>query len=353
MTGTLWAAGFAFDEIEWMKVNEMSALHDPDWIEKSIQQITSATQVERGQVIQSLWSGYGEIVRLTLTGSSLSSAVLKHVNPPQAVNHPRGWHSDLSHRRKLKSYQVEMHWYQHWNQKCGSGCRVPKCYTAQAQNEECYILLEDLDAAGFALRKSAVNKRDIHQCLDWLASFHGTFLGEAPDGLWETGTYWHLETRPDEWAVMKHEALKSNAGRIDQMLNQGRFQTFVHGDAKLANFCFADDEQSVAAVDFQYVGGGCGMKDVAYFLGSCLDEAQCEVLEEELLTYYFSALHKTLRQQNKDVDFKALEKEWRRLFPVAWTDFYRFLVGWMPDHWKINPYTQRLANHVLNVPTAQ
>jgi Ser/Thr protein kinase RdoA (MazF antagonist) len=59
------------------------------------------------------------------------------------------------------------------------------------------------------------------------------------------------------------------AAVIDQVLNNCSYQTIVHGDAKLANFCFSK-EGAVSAVDFQYVGGGCGMKDVAYFLGSCL-----------------------------------------------------------------------------------
>jgi len=38
-----------------------------------------ANFAERGEVIQSLWSGYGEIVRYGLSGSDAPSAVLKHV----------------------------------------------------------------------------------------------------------------------------------------------------------------------------------------------------------------------------------------------------------------------------------
>ena len=74
---------------------------------------------------------------------------------------------------------------------------------------------------------------------------------------------------------MKDSPLKENAFLIDEKLYQSSFKTIVHGDAKLANFCFTKDGCRSAAVDFQYVGGGCGMKDVAYFLGSCLTEEEC------------------------------------------------------------------------------
>ena len=43
----------------------------------------------------------------------------------------------------------------------------------------------------------------------------------------------------------------------------------VHGDAKVDNFCVGTG--AVAAVDFQYVGGGVGVQDVVYLLASCLD----------------------------------------------------------------------------------
>ena len=119
----------------------------------------------------------------------------------------------------------------------------------------------------------------------WLAHFHATFMGETPDGLWEVGSYWHLDTRPDELEALDDVHLKQAAGEIDALLRAARFQTFVHGDAKLANFCFSEDGTQVAAVDFQYVGGGCGMKDVAYFIGSCLYEEDCERHEAALLGF--------------------------------------------------------------------
>jgi len=185
--------------------------------------------------------------------------------------------------------------------------------------------------------------------LSWLAHFHATFMGAEPRGLWEQGTYWHLDTRPDELAILAKEdpALKDAAVAIDQKLRASPYQTLVHGDAKLANFCFSEDGASVAAVDFQYVGAGCGMKDVAYLVGSCLDEHACEREESALLGLYFGVLRGALTAQGTNLDLDALERDWRSLYPVAWTDFHRFLKGWSPGHWKINGYSERLAREVL------
>ncbi|TXL13265.1 choline kinase, partial [Methylococcaceae bacterium HT5] len=106
--------------------------------------------------------------------------------------------------------------------------------------------------------------------------------------------------------------------------------------------------ERVAAVDFQYVGGGCGMKDVAYFIGSCLNEQQCQQQETALLDYYFQVLKASLAAQHAQIDAEGVEQEWRSLFPVAWTDFHRFIKGWNPGHWKINSYSERLARKVIS-----
>jgi len=308
---------------------------------------TGAREVSRLERVQSLWSGYGEIVRLELTGAPMATTILKFVEFPTESHHPYGWHNDFSHRRKVHSYEVEMHFYEQWASRCGEMCRVPRCLDVRTLGEEHMLLLEDLDAAGFPQRKRSLGREGVEACLRWLANFHATFMDEAPAGLWEVGTYWHLATRPDERAAMPDGALKDAAAAIDARLNGCRLKTVLHGDAKLENFCFSADAERVAAVDFQYAGGGCGMKDVAYFLGSCLGARRCEQWEGELLDCYFSELSAALHRSGKSVDMRALEAEWRELFPLAWADFDRFLLGWQPGHWKINGYSRRQVEKAL------
>lgn len=309
---------------------------------------TGAATISRTEVVQSLWSGYGQIVRCYLTGNVAPSVVLKHVRWPDEQAHPYGWVSDHSHQRKLKSYQVETTWYERYAERCADACRVPRCLAVEHRSDGVLLLLEDLDAAGFAGRRRSVNDAEVDACLFWLANFHATFLGVQPDGLWTIGTYWHLETRPDELDALDDGPLKAAAVELDRRLSASPFQTFVHGDAKLANFCFSPDGKQAAAVDFQYVGGGCGMKDVAYFISSCFDEDECERREAALLDRYFKFLREALEASSKTIDSRALEVNWRELYPVAWTDFFRFLQGWSPGHWKAHRYSKRLASEVLN-----
>jgi hypothetical protein len=317
------------------------------YIEKLIMQVTGAKEVEEDQFIQQLWSGYGSIIRYQLTGCAIETVIVKDVSMPGRGNHPRGWNSDLSHRRKVKSYRVETAWYGGLAASCNDDCRIPHCFATKTMGDEVILVLEDLDSSGFPLRKMSVTMDEIEACLTWLANFHATFMGEPPVDLWKNGTYWHLDTRPDELKAMGETDLRRAAGKIDLLLKKCRFQTIVHGDAKLANFCFPRSGGRVAAVDFQYVGGGCGMKDVAYFIGSCLRETECEKMEDQLLEYYFTELKTALVGKGKKVDSKALEAEWRELYPVAWTDFHRFLMGWSPGHWKLNSYSERLAGEVV------
>lgn len=337
---------------------------NPDF-QEIVRHATAAEACFHLEDIQLLWSGYGKIMRYGLKGGDCDTVVVKHVELPDKAHHPRGWNTDRSHQRKVKSYQVESAWYRDWASYCDETCRIPHCFAIESNEAEFLMVFEDLDASGFPLRQESASFEDMQACLRWLANFHATFMGEIPTGMWEVGTYWHLDTRPDELAVLDDIKLKKAAVQIDQRLRTARYQTFVHGDAKLANFCFSGsfsrgfsrdsfpdshlstEDKHVAAVDFQYVGGGCGMKDVAYFIGSCLYEDDCGRYEGVLLDYYFSALRDALIRRQRDMDYAAVEQEWRALYPVAWTDFHRFVKGWNPGHWKIHSYSERLARQVI------
>lgn len=309
---------------------------------------TDSTDFFEIEKIQDLWSGYGVIARYGLEGGTRESVVVKHIRLPHKSEHPRGWNSDISHKRKIKSYAVEVAWYRDWSKRCNESCYVPSCLASDQQNNETLIVLEDLSRSGFEKVKSNVSLKEMKVCVNWLAHFHATFMGQLPKGLWKNGTYWHLDTRPEELKALKDLPLKKAAQKIDQKLRSSPFQTFVHGDAKLANFCFSKDSQKVAAVDFQYVGAGCGMKDLVYFMSSCLYEEECERLEKEILDFYFEVLRRTLVKKGSSVNGEELEKEWRSLFSVAWADFHRFIKGWSPGHWKINSYSERLARKVVD-----
>jgi hypothetical protein len=265
------------------------------------------TGVER---IQSLWSGYGELARVTLDGFAAPTAIVKHVRPPASA-------CGVSDLRKRRSYDVELAFYCEVAPRCDASCRVATLYAAERTDDDWLFVLEDLDAAGYSARMlDDESSPALELALGWLAAFHARFLDEAFPSLWPIGTYWHLDTRRDELANIRSRALRDRAEHFAATLDTARFQTLLHGDAKEANFCVTPDFTAVAAVDFQYTGRGAGIRDVAYLLHGHPDAA---------LDIYFRALRAALPAH---VDAAAVVSEWRTLFPIAQQDFARFLAGW-------------------------
>ena len=328
----------------------MPRISDAD-LAKQIRRGIGASAVELGEHVQSLWGGYGELRRAEIRRADATQAVsVKHVPPPPERSLSSSPEKLRSHRRKLRSYAVELAFYGGFAGQCPEGCRVPTLLYGQAEQDRFLFVLEDLDAAGFALRRTQVSEPERAACIAWLATFHARFLNTAPEGLWKVGTYWHLATRSDELTALPEGGLRRAAPRIDEQLNRARFQTLVHGDAKLENFCFSAG-QAVAAVDFQYVGGGVGVKDLVYFLGSCLHPRECEAAVPRYLDLYFAALRGHLTHPGvRQLDSTAageLEREWRELFVWAWVDFHRFLLGWAPEYAAGDDYSEKLTRELL------
>ncbi|MEL6183205.1 MAG: phosphotransferase [Myxococcota bacterium] len=313
---------------------------------RAILEATGARELIRGPRLQSLWSGYGELFRAQLVGGTRERVVIKRVQPPTDRAHPRGWSTSLGHERKLRSYDVELSFYRDWAPRLGADARVAECLAAARDDDGWWFVLEDLDASGYHLRRTEASPEEVRACLRWLARFHARFMGDPPGSLWRVGTYWHLATRSEELAATRDPALREAAPHLDERLSDCRFPTVVHGDAKLANFCFTPEAQ-VAGVDFQYAGGGTGMKDVAYFLSSLRDVEAAEAEDAGHLETYFLALREALQARSAPVDVEAVEQEGRALYPLAWADFFRFLAGWAPGHWKMNAYSRRMTARAL------
>jgi hypothetical protein len=129
---------------------------------------TGSKDCKQVETIQSLWSGYGKIARYKLQGGNRETVVVKHIALDKANSHPRGWNTNISHQRKIRSYEVETYWYQHWNGQCGNAARTAEFLGALSIGEEQWIILEDLDLA-FPERKREVTQSEIKTCLSWLA----------------------------------------------------------------------------------------------------------------------------------------------------------------------------------------
>ncbi len=182
-------------------------LNDFSWIEKLL-----GAKYLNEELVQSLWSGYGELKRIYLSNGS--SVILKKITYPALHDHPRGWSTNISDERKRNSYQIEQNWYEGLSQKLDNQTKVPALIHNQ-KGDNISLLLEDLNASGFDQRYRSLNLDGVKKVLEWLARFHAKFIGVEPEGLWPIGTYWHLDTRPDEFQAMESSWLKDNAPKID------------------------------------------------------------------------------------------------------------------------------------------
>ena len=129
---------------------------------------TGASSMFIKETIQSLWSGYGKIMRVALEGGPVKSVVVKLVQLPMHTQHPRGWNSDIGHQRKLKSYQVETYWYETYSFQ--SKARLPQCFAIEQAGDEVLMVLEDLDTAGFPLRKSFSLRGNVNSFQDIMSN---------------------------------------------------------------------------------------------------------------------------------------------------------------------------------------
>ncbi|KAJ3498530.1 hypothetical protein NLG97_g1049 [Lecanicillium saksenae] len=355
----------------------------------------------RSEELQALWAGYGFIyaieaeamqsadvdARPSSSYEHLSDAdgkihlVLKIISPPKTK-------SDEGHLRKLFSYEVEQYFYQNIAPSLPQGVAVAECLASTHGSALgggggpgiTATLMSDLrlqfPIAGE--KRSFLSPIQVHSAIKWLAEFHGSSwtLQDAhtmnglllppiaefearesnpslsPRSIWLNGGYTYLATRQAEYASLASNSASewsaafcsskgaaSVAEKVAKFLTpRGRpFETFIHGDVKSENLFANESGDSVAFFDFQYVGIGLGVSDLAKLFTCSVPlrmlvgrqdtlSREIPMQQEELglLSQYHQLLTQHDTENRAKYDFTELQRHWE----TALVDWCRFQASW-------------------------
>ncbi|KAI1801287.1 Ecdysteroid kinase-domain-containing protein [Daldinia bambusicola] len=324
----------------------------------------------------------------TKNGEELFPLILKYIAPPPTSPGSE----DEGHLRKVLSYGVEQYFYSSVAPLLEDDTAVSYCIAttlgshgkpgAEDLQGLTATIMTDLKPS-FPVageKRSELNENQIYAALDWLSSFHRTSrrfmslnlqeyvrppLEEAErrrngdnsgKTLWLNGGYTYLATRrkeykelcqdeDSEWSVLcKPFAPGGQAVSemvADFLTPHGRdYETLIHGDVKSENLFTMGTGKKAAFYDFQYVGLGLGVCDLAKLFtcsvprGFLIEKGRelpwalpMTVGESKLLEYYYSKLTNDFR----DAEGRKLEYDWDsfiRHWDTALVDWLRFQASW-------------------------
>ncbi|KAI1380411.1 phosphotransferase enzyme family protein [Hypoxylon crocopeplum] len=322
-------------------------------------------------------------------GENSFPLILKFIAPPPT----RLDREDEGHLRKLMSYEVEQYFYDSVAPQLESETAVAHCIatTRDSRGKPGAELLEGLTATVMTdlrplypvagEKRSELNELQVYSALDWLSSFHRTSRKLVPKDLdefllppleeakrkqnggvvgskvWLNGGYTYLATRRKEYAALCEDsdsewsavlcAPANPSGQsiaeivADFLTPRGRdYETLIHGDVKSENLFTTESGREIAFYDFQYVGVGLGVCDLAKLFtcsvplrmliedGSDVhDELPMSGGEKRLLEQYYSNLLNGFEDSNGrslKYDWDAFVRHWE----TALVDWLRFQASW-------------------------
>jgi aminoglycoside phosphotransferase (APT) family kinase protein len=309
-----------------------------------------------------LWAGMGHIYRITdeAAARKREAIIVKWIRLPSKP----GSSMSLGDRRKADSYHVEANFYRHVAARLlDNGVGIPRPLHVEKHDDRIVIGMTEL--RGRSLQGDSLD--DVRSVLAWMAKFHSLYWGHTEvgaivteAGLQPVGTYWHLDTRPDEHSNMPRSGLSGRlrlaARAIDLGLKKSPFQCLVHGDPKDANILLAENSGNgdvVASLyDFQYCGKGPPAKDVAYFLCSSVDDGALDT--DSLVAFYHEQLVRNLTTTSGATSESTTGRrhlvptlqQLNELLDLALCDYYRFMCGW--GHWGSLQDAERRVRSVLD-----
>ncbi len=247
---------------------------------------------------------------------------------PGPVTPSQSRYNSISDKRKMASYENERLFYKKVAPVLISDqvCAIAQPLHLSQSKEGLIFVLSDI-SEDYPRHSEDLDQRQLTVALDWLASFHAFCWQERNlcNSLSPKGSYWHLDTRPEEYERIpkKWSQLKTAARTIDLALKKASC-TLVHGDFNPANIQFSKERSECVVYDFQYSGWGCPSKDICYLL-FCFSQGPSTFSEEKLLEHYYQQLSGKLELASKECFSYA---EFTRLYELAYLDFFRFLLGW-------------------------
>lgn len=115
---------------------------------------------------------------------------------------------------------MEASFYQYLSNNPLEYCPTPRALSVQVEGTEVTINMTDLNEEYPLYNSGNLGEKETLVVIEWLASFHARFWGEEETvpGIWSQGSYWHLDTRLEEYNNMEDDIWKKNAVRLDNLL---------------------------------------------------------------------------------------------------------------------------------------
>jgi thiamine kinase-like enzyme len=207
-------------------------------------------------------------------------------------------------------YQREVSFYQELATLITT--RTPHCYFAQRDDKDNFLLLlEDLSPAAVVDQFAGISLGTARAGLAALAGLHGPTHArfDLHEAAWLRGVSEELRPlyaavvpllfdqfleryryRIDDDVLAMVSALKNRLALFSDYTTP--FPCVTHGDFRTDNLLIdaCDGTVALAVVDWQTIGVGSPLLDVAYFLTTSLTPEDCATHEFELLDYYLTKI---------------------------------------------------------------
>ena len=214
-------------------------------------------------------------------------------------------------------YFRETSFYQHLANEIDT--RTPRCFFADRDEDDNFLLLlEDMSPAAQVDQFDGLSIEQAKTGLYELAGLHGPTLGDTAlhsadwlGGATESLRPLYAAVLPalfdqflDRYNASIDDPLRTFVSRLGNELSlfsgyEAPFAAVTHGDFRTDNLIFegASGQVPLAGVDWQTIGVGSPLLDVAYFITTSLTPEDCESNEQDLLSYYLNCL------SDYDVDY--------------------------------------------------